>query len=98
MTTLQNKPAVRNNPVDFDNKTVSDYAESLVTLMPTNQYSHVVRTIVLNTDVSDDARLECKKRTNTTSTTNTTIEMTMLNKHIYNLIKDRFCNTPSRRR
>ena len=40
MTQAQNKPAVRDNPVDFDNKTVSDYAESLVTLMPTNQYTH----------------------------------------------------------
>ena len=37
----QNKFADKmGNPVDFDNKNVSDYAESLVTLMPTNQYSH----------------------------------------------------------
>ena len=43
----QNKPAVKDNPVDFDNKTVSDYAESLVTLMPTNQYSHGYARIVL---------------------------------------------------
>ena len=54
----QNKFAVRGNPVDFDNKNVSDYAESLVTLMPTNQYSHGDAGGSFGTDVSDDGRLE----------------------------------------
>ena len=53
-----NKPAVRGNPVDFDNKSVSDYPESLVTLMPTTQYLHNEETGSYGTDISDDARLE----------------------------------------
>ena len=54
----QNKFAVRGNPVDFDNKNVSDYAESLVSLIPTNQYSHGDAGGSFGTDVNDDGRLE----------------------------------------
>ena len=53
-----NKPAVRGNPVDFDNKSVSDYPESLVTLLGTSQFVHNSKNGTFGTDVSDDARLE----------------------------------------
>ena len=57
-------PAIRDNPVDFDvrpdgkGKGVSDYAESLVSLLPTTQFLHNENTGSYGTDVSDDARLE----------------------------------------
>ena len=74
----QNKPAVRGNPVDFDNKTVSDYAESLVTLMPTNQYSHGDAGGSFGTDVSDDGRLEGVRNAQIQQVqAGTTIEMTI---------------------
>ena len=37
---------------------MSDYAESLITLMPTNQYSHGDAGGSFGTDVNDDGRLE----------------------------------------
>ena len=53
-----NKHAVRGNPVDFDDNTVSDYAESKVSLIPTTQFLHNDETGSFGTDVGDDARLE----------------------------------------
>jgi len=52
------KPAIRGNPVDFDNFNVSDYAESMVTLSPTTQFLHNEETGSFGTDVNDDGRLE----------------------------------------
>ena len=34
------RPTIRGNPVDFDNKNVSDYAESMVSLSSTTQFLH----------------------------------------------------------
>jgi len=54
----QTEPAIRDNPVDFDNLGVSDYPESMVTLMPTTQFLHNEETGSFGINVSDDARLE----------------------------------------
>ena len=57
-------PAIFDNPIDFDikpdgtGKGVSDYAESLVSLLPTTQFLHNENTGSYGTDVNDDARLE----------------------------------------
>ena len=73
-----NKPAVRDNPVDFDNLGVSDYAESMVSLHPTSQFIHNEDTGSYGTDVSDDARLEGIRNAQIMQvTTGTTIEMTV---------------------
>ena len=53
-----NKHAVRGNPVDFDNNTLSDYNESMVSLIPTTQFLHNDESGSFGTDVLDDARLE----------------------------------------
>jgi len=52
------KPAVRGNPVDYDDKNISDYSESLVTLMPTTQFLHDDDTGNFGTDVKNDATFE----------------------------------------
>ena len=57
-TSTENKPAIRDNPVDYDNKSVSDYPESMITLMPNTQYTHGDAGGSYGTDISDDARLE----------------------------------------
>ena len=51
-------PVVFKNPVDYDNFNVSDYAESMVTYMPTTQFLHNEETGSFGIDVSQDARLE----------------------------------------
>jgi len=53
-----NKHAVRENPVDYDNLSLSDYADSMVSLIPTTQFLHNDKTGSFGTDVNDDARLE----------------------------------------
>ena len=53
-----NKHAVRGNPVDFDDNTVSDYAESMVSLIPTTQYLHNDESGSFGIDATQDARLE----------------------------------------
>ena len=57
-----NKHAVRGNPVDFDNLGVSDYAESMVTYMPTTQFLHSADgtddTGGYGVDVLQDGRIE----------------------------------------
>ena len=52
------KHAVRENPVDFDNNSLSDYADSMVSLIPTTQFLHNDETGSFGVDVSQDARLE----------------------------------------
>jgi len=52
------KEGIRENPVDFDNLSISDYADSKVSLVPTTQYLHNDETGSFGTDVNDDARLE----------------------------------------
>lgn len=57
-----NKHAVRENPVDYDNRSLSDYADSMVSLIPTTQFLHSADGTddsgSFGTDVNDDARLE----------------------------------------
>lgn len=57
-----NKHAVRENPVDYDNRSLSDYADSMVSLIPTTQFLHSADGTddsgSFGTNVSDDARLE----------------------------------------
>ena len=71
-------PALQENPIDFDNKSVSDYAESLVSLIPTTQFLHDDETGSFGTDVSDDGRLEgVRNALQMQITAGTTIEMTV---------------------
>ena len=71
-------PAIRENPVDFDNKNVSEYAESMVSLIPTTQFLHNEDTGNFGTDVSDDGRLEgVRNALQMQITAGTTIEMTV---------------------
>ena len=72
------KPAVRGNPVDYDNKNISDYAESMVSLHPTTQFLHNEDTGNYGTDVSNDARLEgIRNGTRMQVEAGTTIQMTV---------------------
>ena len=80
----ENKPAVRDNPVDFDirpdgrGKGVSDYAESLVTLLPTSQYVHGDAGGGFGTNILDDAKLEGIRNTQIQQVTaGTTVQMTV---------------------
>jgi hypothetical protein len=50
--------SVVDTPVDFDDKNVSDYAESRVTVMPTTQYSHDEATGAFGIDVEQDGITE----------------------------------------
>ena len=52
-----NVPIV-DTPVDFDNKNLSDYAESRVTVQPTTQFAHNEDTGAFGVDVSLDGKLE----------------------------------------
>ena len=79
-----NAPAVRDNPVDFDirpdgrGKGVSDYAESLVTLLPTSQYVHGDAAGSFGTNILDDAKLEGIRNTQIQQVTaGTTVQMTV---------------------
>ena len=54
----RDKEAVRGNPVDYDNKNLSDYNESMVSLIPTTQYLHNDETGSFGTDVKNDALFE----------------------------------------
>lgn len=47
-------PAIVSTPVDFDNKGVSDYPESRVTVMPTTQFAHDEDTGSYGIDVTSD--------------------------------------------
>ena len=54
-------PAVVDTPVDFDNKGVSDYPESRVTVMPTTQFSHGEETGAFGVDVENDGITEASR-------------------------------------
>ena len=52
------EPAIRGNPVDFDNFNVSDYAESMVSLLPTTRFLHNDDKGSFGTNVLDDGKFE----------------------------------------
>ena len=54
----KDKEAIRSNPVDFDDKNLSDYNESMVSLIPTTQYLHNDESGSFGTDVKNDALFE----------------------------------------
>jgi len=54
-------PAVVDTPVDFDNKGVSDYPESRLTVMPTTQYAHDEDTGAFGIDVEQDGITEAAR-------------------------------------
>ena len=56
-----NAPAVVDTPVDYDNKSVSDYPESRVTVMPTTQFSHDEETGSFGIDVEQDGITEAAR-------------------------------------
>ena len=49
-----NKVPVVSTPVDFDNKGISDYSESRVSVVPTTQYTHNEKTGAFGIDVEQD--------------------------------------------
>ena len=75
-------PQIRDNPVDFDNLGVSDYAESMVSLSPTTQFLHSADgtddTGGYGTNVTDDGKFEgIRNAQRMQITAGTTIEMTV---------------------
>ena len=54
----RDKEAIRSNPVDFDDKNLSDYNDSMVSLIPTTQYLHNDESGSFGTDVKNDALFE----------------------------------------
>ena len=52
------EPTIRGNPVDFDNFNVSDYAESMVSLIPTTQFLHNDDKGGFGTSALDDGKFE----------------------------------------
>ena len=66
-------PAIVETPVDFDNKSVSDYPESRVTVMPTTRFAHNEDTGAFGIDVEQDGITEAARvsqRNATSSGTN----------------------------
>ena len=71
-------PQIRDNPVDFDNLGVSDYAESMVSLSPTTQFLHNEESGGFGTNVADDGKFEgIRNAQRMQVTAGTTIEMTV---------------------
>ena len=71
-------PQIRDNPVDFDNLGVSDYAESMVSLYPTTQFLHDDDSGSFGTDVADDGKFEgIRNAQRMQINAGTTIEMTV---------------------
>ena len=56
-----NNPAIVDTPVDFDDKNVSDYEESRVTVMPTTQFAHGEDTGAFGIDVGQDGITEAAR-------------------------------------
>jgi hypothetical protein len=56
-----NAPAVVDTPVDYDNKSVSDYPESRVSVMATTQYTHDEETGSFGIDVEQDGITEAAR-------------------------------------
>ena len=52
------EPTIRGNPVDFDNFNVSDYAESMVSLIPTTRFLHNDDKGGFGTSALDDGKFE----------------------------------------
>ena len=65
-----NKYPIMDVPVDFDQKSVSEYDESFVTLQPTTQYLHNKETGPLGTDVEDAGHTEATRVTQLNSVGN----------------------------
>jgi len=71
-------PQIRDNPVDFDNLGVSDYAESMVSLSSTTQFLHNEESGGFGTNVADDGKFEgIRNAQRMQVTAGTTIEMTV---------------------
>ena len=60
-TVFSNAPAIVDTPVDYDDKGVSDYPESRVTVMPTTQFSHDEDTGAFGMDVEQDGITEAAR-------------------------------------
>ena len=56
-----NNPAIVDTPVDYDDKGVSDYPESRVTVMATTQYTHDEETGAFGIDVGQDGITEAAR-------------------------------------
>ena len=54
-------PAIVDTPVDYDDKSVSDYPESRVSVMPTTQFAHGEDTGVFGIDVEQDGITEAAR-------------------------------------
>jgi len=54
-------PAIVDTPVDFDDKGVSDYPESRISVMPTTQYAHGEDTGAFGIDVEQDGITEAAR-------------------------------------
>ncbi len=54
-------PAIVDTPVDFDDKTISDYPESRVTVQPTTRFAHNEDTGSFGTDVIQDGKIEAQR-------------------------------------
>ena len=66
-TDSSEKYPIMDVPVDFDQKSVSDYDESMVTLQPTTQYLHNKVSGPSGTDVADDGLTEATRITQANS-------------------------------
>jgi hypothetical protein len=58
---VSNAPAIVDSPVDYDDKGVSDYPESRVTVMPTTQFSHNEDTGMFGIDVEQGGITEAAR-------------------------------------
>jgi len=73
-----NKVPILNIPVDFDDKGISDYAESRVTVMPTSRFIHNEGTGSFGIDVEQDGITEAARLSQTNQVIGGTIlEMTI---------------------
>ena len=57
----KNRPQVVSTPVDYDNKSISDYNESRVSVQATSQFLHNEDKGMFGTDVQDDGITEAKR-------------------------------------
>ena len=60
-TDVSNAPAIVDTPVDFDNKGVSDYPESRISVMATTQYAYDEKTGAFGIDVEQDGITEAAR-------------------------------------
>ena len=57
----KNRPQVVSTPIDYDNKSISDYNESRVSVQATSQFLHNEDKGMFGTDVQDDGITEAKR-------------------------------------